>query len=208
MVDLDKNLEPVGLPGGIAVSGAMMKLGTMVLLLALVAAPACGGGGGSSTDPGGSPSPLSATFVADQPTPTANTAAMAEGPKSNDVVTVNVTLTGTNGVYATAFEVAFDDTHTVYVGFTPGTAFEQGGVSPNYTVDGTTNPGRVVVGVARTGAAATNVSGTQTVVGLQFRVKQAGVYPVTIQNSVVYDSHNPPQPISGISWFAGAVSGS
>jgi hypothetical protein len=59
----------------------------------------------------------------------------------------------------------------------------------------------------RTVASGTNVSGTKTVVGLQFRVKDAGVYPVTILNAVVYDNQNPPQPIPGIAWFAGAVSG-
>lgn len=184
-----------------------MKLGTVVVLLALVTAPACGGGGGSSAAPGGSPSPLAAAFVADQPAPGPNTAAMAQGGQSNDVVTVNVTLTNTSGVYATAFEVAFDNAHTVYLGFTHGIVFEQGGVGPNYTVDGTSNPGRIVVGISRTVASATNVSGTKTVVGLQFRVKQAGVYPVTILNAVVYDSQIPPQPIPGIAWFAGAVSG-
>ncbi len=132
---------------------------------------------------------------------------MEQGAKSNDVVTVNVTLTSTNGVYATAFEVVFDSTHNVYLGFAPGSVFEQGGVSPNYTVDGTSNPGRIVVGVSRTGSTTTDVSGTKTVVGLQFRVKQAGVYPVTIENAVVYDGQSSPQPIPGIAWFAGAITG-
>jgi hypothetical protein len=45
------------------------------------------------------------------------------------------------------------------------------------------------------------------VVGLQFRVKQAGVYPVTIERAVVYDGQPLPQPISGMTWFAGAVTG-
>jgi hypothetical protein len=170
----------------------------------LVVAPACGGGG-SGADSGGSPTPLAASFVPDQPSPTANNAAMAEGAKSNDVVTINVTLTDSSGVYATAFEVVYDDIHTVYLGFTPGSVFEQGGNSPNYTVNGSS--GRIVVGVSRTGASATNVSGTRTVVGLQFRVKQAGVYPLTVENAVVYDNQATPQPIPGIAWFAGAVTG-
>jgi len=182
-----------------------MKLGTTVfLLLALVTAPACGGGGGSS-DPGGSPTPVSASFVPEQPTPGPGTVAMAQGTVNNDVVTVNVTLTDTNGVYGAAFDVVFDDFHTVFLGFTPGTAFEQGGNSTNYTVNGANNPGRIVIAVSRTGATTTNVSGTKTVLGLQFRVKQAGVYPVQIQNSVVYDGQPTPQPIPGIAWFAGAV---
>jgi hypothetical protein len=183
-----------------------MKLGTALLMLAIVTAPACGGGGGGS-DPGGSPSPLAASFVPDQPSPGANTVAFAEGSKSNDVVTVNVTMTSTNGVFGAAFEVVYDDAHTTFLGYTPGSVVEQGGNSPTYNVDGAANPGRIVVGVSRTGSAATNVSGTKTVIGLQFRVKQAGVYPMVIQNAAVYDSQNPPQQIGGISWFAGAVSG-
>ncbi len=207
LVDFFEILEPFGLSVGPAVNGGMMKLGTLILLLALVTAPACGGGSGAS--PGGSPTPLAASFVPDQPTPVANNVAMAQGAKSNDVVTINVTLTDANGVYATAFEVVFDDTHTVYLGSTHGSVFEQGGNAPNYTVNasGATNPGRLIVGISRTGPTATNVAGTKTVVGLQFRVKQAGVYPLSIQNAVVYDSQPTPQPIPGIAWFAGAVTG-
>jgi len=189
-------------------SGGTMKLGTFILLLAVVATPGCGGGGGSS-DAAGSPSPLSASFVPEQSAPGSNTVAMAEGTKSNDVVTVNVALTNTNGVYAAAFEVLYDDAHTAYLGFTPGSALEQGGNNTNYTVDAVvgSSPGRIVVGVSRTGTTTTNTSGTKTVVGLQFRVKQAGIYPVLIQNASLYDGQSTPQPLPGISWFAGAVSG-
>jgi Cohesin domain len=202
-----KILEPYGLSVGPAVNGGTMKLGTLVLLLALITAPACGGGSGA--DPAGSPTPLAASFVPELSTPAANNVAMAQGARSNDVVTINVTLTDANGVYATAFEVVFDDTHTVYLGFTPGSVFEQGGNTPNYTVNasGATNPGRLIVGISRTGSTATNVSGTKTVVSLQFRVRQAGVYPLTIQNAIVYDNQPTPQPIPGIAWFAGAVTG-
>ena len=201
-----EELDHRGLSGRPAVIGGEMKIGTLLLACALIAAPACGGGG-SGADPGGSPPPLAASFVPDQPAPAAKTVAMAEGSKSNDVVTVNITLTSTNGVYATAFDVVFDGAHTAYLGFVQGAVFEQGGNSPNYTVSAASTPGRVVVGVSRTGATATNVSGTKTILGLQFRVKQAGVYPVAIENAVVYDSQAQPQPISGLSWFAGAVTG-
>jgi len=185
-----------------------MRIGTVVLLLALVTAPACGGGGSSNdTGPGGSPGPISASFIADQPSPGANTVAMLQGSKSNDVVTVFVTLTDTSGVFATAFELVFDDTQAAYLGFSKGAAFEQGGNLPNYTVDGTTNPGRIVVAVARTNGTATNIVGSKAVITLQFRVKHAGTFPVTFQNSVVYDAQSTPQPIPGVSWFAGALQG-
>jgi hypothetical protein len=185
-----------------------MKLGRLALLLVVAAVSACGGGS-SSSDPGGSPTTLAAGFTPDQPSPGANTAAMAKGPTNNDVVTVNITLTGTNGVYGTAFDVSYDSTHTVFLGFTPGTVFEQGGNTPNYTVtpNPSGNPPKITVGVARTNGTATNVSGTSTVLGLQFRVKQAGVYPLFVENAVVYDGQPTPQPIPGITWYAGAVTG-
>lgn len=182
-----------------------MRLATVALLLTLVAAPACGGGGGSDASSGGSPSPFVASFVPDEPAPLANTVAMAEGAKSNDVVTVDVTLTDTNGVFGTAFEVGFDDTHTVYLGFTHGSVFEQGGVTPIYNVS--TNPGRIFVGVARNNGTTTDVSGTKVILGLQFRVKQGGVFPVTIENQELDDNQHPPQPLPGILWKAGAVKG-
>lgn len=183
-----------------------MRIGTVVLLLALVTAPACGGGGGS-TDPGGSGGPLSASFIPDVTAPGANTVSMVQGSKSNDIVTVFVLLTETPGVFATAFEVVFDDTKAAYLGFGRGVALEQGGNAPNYTVDGTTNPGRVVIAVARTNGTGTSIVGSKVVISLQFRVKQAGTFPLTYQNGVVYDAQSTPQPIPGMSWFAGALQG-
>lgn len=207
LVVFDEVLELGRLSGGPTVDGGEMKLATVVLLSVMVAAPACGGGGGSATDPGGSPTPLSASFVPDAHSSGPKTAAMAEGSTSNDVVIVNVTLTDTNAVFGTAFEVVFDPAQMVYLGYVSGTVFERGGDVPNYTVDGTTNPGRIVAGVARTSSSATDVFGTKTMIGLKFRVKQAGVFPLVIEHAVVEDGQAPPQEIPGISWFAGAVGG-
>lgn len=189
-----------------------MKLGMIVLISALVVAPACGGGGSSSASAGGSPSPVAASFTPDQPSPGAKNAAMAQGSTSNDVVTVNVTLTSTTGVYGAAFDVTYDSFHMVFLGYTPGTLFEQGGNTTAYqvTASPSSNPPHITVGVSRTGATTANASGTQTVIGLQFRVKQPGVYPLTVpsaMNPVVYDGQSTPQPIQGITWFAGAVTG-
>jgi hypothetical protein len=184
-----------------------MKLGTVLLLLALATAPACGGGGGSDSGTGSSGGPLLASFIPDQATPGANTVAMAQGPKNNDVVTVYVTLTDTNGAFGAAFEVVFDSARATYLGYGKGAVFEQGGDVPNYTVDGTTNPGRVVIAVARSSGTATNIAGSKAILSLQLRVKEAGTYPVTIENGIVYNAQSPPQPIAGILWFAGALQG-
>jgi hypothetical protein len=184
-----------------------MKLGTLVLMMALVVAPACGGGGESDSGVGGSPTPLSASFIPDLATPGSNTVAMLQASKSNDIVNVYVTLTGTSNVYGAAFEVVFNDADATYLGFTKGAAFETGGNVPNYTVDGTSNPGRIVVGVARTNGTATNITSSKAILTLQFRVKQAGTSQVTLQNGVIFDAQTQPQPIANILWYAGALSG-
>jgi hypothetical protein len=188
-------------------NGGAMKLGTLVLLFAMAAAPACGGGGGSNSGIGPSPSPLAAGFVADQTAPGAKTVSMLQASNSNDVVNVYVSLTDTSGAYGTAFEVAFDTAGAAYLGYTHGAAFEAGGGNPAYTVDGSSNPGRIVVGVARTNGTTTNIVGSKAVLVLQFRVKQAGAFPVTLQNGIVYDGQVPPKPIASIQWFAGALTG-
>src|SRR5262245_20752992 len=185
-----------------------MKLGPLVLMMALVAAPACGGGGGGSdSGVGGSPTPLSASFVPELTSPGSNTVAMLQASKTNDVVNVYVTLTGTSNVYGAAFEVVFNDTDATYLGFTKGVAFEAGGNAPNYTVDGTSNPGRIVFCVARTNGTATNITASKAILTLQFRVKQSGTSPVALQNGVIFDAQTQPQPIANILWYAGPLSG-
>lgn len=189
-----------------------MRWGSVLVLAVLAAAPACGGGGGGDSvggGPGGSPGPLAASFVADQSAPTAGDVVMTQGSHSNDVVTVNVTLTDTNGVFGVAFDATYDAGNAVYLGYSAGTALEQGGNTPIYTVNGVVNgsAGRVVVAVARTGGTTTDVSGTKTIIGLQFRVKNSGTFPMGLENGVVYDNQAAPQPLSGISWYAGALKG-
>jgi hypothetical protein len=180
-------------------------MSSILAILALLIAPACGGGGGSDSGTGGSPGPLSASFVPDQPAPGANAVALLEGPKANDIVNVYVTLTDTNGTLGTALEAVYDDARATYLGYARGAAYEQGGNAPNYTV--TSHPGRVLAAVVRSNGTTTNVIGTKAVLTLQFRVKQVGTSAMTIENGAVYDGQNVPQPIAGISWYGGALRG-
>jgi|RhiMethySRZTD1v2_1073278.scaffolds.fasta_scaffold152491_3 hypothetical protein len=188
-------------------AGARMKMTTSIVLAALVLAPACGGGGGEEGATGGSPTTLAAAFLADQFTPGANTVSMSQGNRAGDAVTVKVNLTDTSSVFGVAFDVAFDDTKVAYTGFAKGTALENNGNTPNYTVDGSAQPGRIVVGVSRAGSTTTAVSGTKTVISLMFRVKVTGDFPISFENAVVEDGQAVPQPLPGISWFAGALQG-
>ena len=202
-----EDLDHVGLPDQLAVSaGDGMRVSILLPIAALAGAVACGGGGGGGGGSVVTPT-LSAGFVADQPSPGPNTVAMAQGTKANDVITVNVDITDTSNVFGAAFEVVYDSVHATYLGYSAGSALEAGGNTPVYTVSNAST-GRVVVGAARTGGTTTNVSGTVPLIRLQFQVKASGSFPVTVQNSSLYDNQQPtPQSLAGISWFAGALTG-
>ncbi len=177
------------------------------MLLVLLATSCGGGGGGESTPPpGGGPA---ASFAPDQPSPGANDVAMARGSASADVVTVDVNVTDTGDVYGAAFDLFFDSAGVQYVNWSAGNLLEQGGNSPVYNVRlDSSDAGHLLVGASRTGSVPpVDVSGTKTLVRLTFRVKQTGSFPLSFANEALFDGQNPPREISGISWFAGSVTG-
>ena len=180
---------------------------TRALVLGLLAvATACGGGGGDASG-GVTTPPLSASFVADDATPGSNTVAMAEGSKSGDSVTVAVNASQVTGIYATAFEVTYDENKLTYLGHSAGTVFEQGGHTPTYQV-GSPSAGRLVIGVSRNGNVSTvNCSSPAAMIRLSFRVKDAGTFRLTYENATLYDGQAPPMPKAGIAWEAGVIAG-
>lgn len=175
-------------------------------MLLVLLATSCGGGGGDSTTP---PSGLVASFEPAQPSPGANTVAMARGSATADVVTVDVNVTDTNDVYGAAFDLFFDSAGVQYVNWSAGNLLEQGGNSPVYNVElDSSDSGHLLVGASRTGSVPpVDVSGTKTLVRLTFRVKQANSFPLSFGAEALFDGQNPPREISGISWFAGSVTG-
>jgi hypothetical protein len=178
-------------------------LGT--LLVVLVVATSCGGGGSDGDTVGGGQSTIAGSFVADEPSPGSDSVAIALSTTSGNLVTVRVNVVGVNGVYGGAFDVTYDSSKLEYVGYSPGTLLEQGGNSPNYSA-AAAQAGRLVVGASRTGSTAVNANG-QAIVNLTFRVQVAGTHPVVLENMQLYGNQIPPQPISGISWFAGSFTG-
>ncbi|HEX6851258.1 MAG TPA: cohesin domain-containing protein [Candidatus Polarisedimenticolaceae bacterium] len=172
----------------------------------------CGGGGGGSdagTGPNPSPDPIIAAFAADTTAPGGNTVSMLEGSKSGDTVTVRVAVTNTTALYATAFDLTYDDTQVTYVSHSAGQLFEQGGHAPTYQVN-VPDPGRVVVAVSRNGNVGTvNASGTVDAVRLTFRVRAKGASRAEFGLApVLYDGQPTPQPKPGINWTAGTFQGS
>ena len=186
----------------------MKRILTGLLAVFVCLSAACGGGsgggGGAGPGPGGG---LAAGFVADEPSPGSDTVNSGQGNASNDLVTVLVNVTDTNGIYAAAFDLLYDSAQVTYVGWTPGTLLEQGGNAVIYDV-GTPQSGQLVVSASRQGnVPGANVSGTRAVVGLTFRVEQVGNSPISFQSNTLLDGQQQPQPIPGIAWFGGTLTG-
>ncbi len=178
------------------------------LAMALLMIPmtvACGGGGGSAavTDGGSS---IGAGFVPLVPTPGANTTAMGAGTARGAAVGIQVTVTDTDTVYGASFRVDYDPARVQFVGWNPGTLLEHGGHAPTYQVDGTSTPGAIFVGASRTGnVPAVNVTSTEALVVLNFRVLEAGDSPLAFSDEQLYNGQVPPQSLSGIHWFGGTL---
>ncbi len=185
----------------------MKRIPTFVLVVLASVAVACGGGGGGSTGGvvGPSGGPLSATFIPDQPSPGNQTVAMAAGSASGDAFTVLVNVTGVSDVYGAAFDVDFNPSYVDYVGYSAGSLLEQGGVVVNYTV-ASPQAGSVVVGASRTGnVPGVDVTTSQTLVRLTFRVKTQGSFPLTFGNAALLDSGV--HPVAGLIWYGGSLKG-
>jgi len=185
-----------------------MKKHAVLLVLTILAlgAVACGSGGGSGGGPG-TPSGLSAGFTPDQPNPGSDTVSSAEGSSSGELVTVEITLTDTNDVYGASFDLTYDADAADFVGWDNGNMFEQGSHSPIYTVNEVAN-GQIVIVVTRQGSpptAAVDASGTRTIIELTFRLEEAGSTNVQFQSNAILDDQPLPQPLTGMSWFAGSL---
>jgi hypothetical protein len=151
-------------------------------------------------------SAIGAGFAPEANKPGDGSVAMVESSRSEDLVTILVVGSAPTAIFGAAFDVTYDSSGADYVGWAPGTLLEQGGSSPNYTVAPSRN-GTVVVGASRTGALGAPALG-QAIVSLTFRVRRAGAFALAFRNAALYDSRTPPQPIGGITWRAGALTGS
>jgi hypothetical protein len=177
------------------------------LVACLVLITACGGGGTSAVpEPPGPSSNIVASFTPDQAAPGPSTVSMKQGTKNGDVVTIEVQVTDTGDVYGVAFDLVYDASNTSYANWSSGSLLEAGGHNPTYQV-GTAQPGRLVVVATRSGSVSgADANGSKTIMKLTFRVGEAGAFPVTIENGGLYNDQSP-QPVPGINWFAGTLTG-
>jgi hypothetical protein len=161
------------------------------------------GGNRPNSNPCTPGSPLEARFTPDVVSPPPGSVSMSEGDLCASTITVWVNITGTNDVYAAAFDVQYDPTRIAYVGFVRGTALEQGGFGVSYAVS-PSPPGRLVVGVSRMGPVpGASVFGTQPLIGLTLRVLSPSMSPLVFSNHSLLNSAL--QTIPGISWSGGIL---
>jgi hypothetical protein len=184
----------------------------LALLIAL-SALSCGGGGSESTstvpalpdpdpvnDSGGSTS-LAASFVPAAADPAPGSIVLGQEEASGNVVSVFVRVVGGEDVYGAGFDLLYDGDVVEYVGWAPGSLLEVGGNTPIYSVS--PQPGKLVVGVSRTGPVA-GITGTRKLIVLTFRVTEAGTSPASFDGGFLLDSQLPtPQPIPGLTWHGG-----
>ena len=187
----------------------MRRLLSILALVLVATLTACGGGSGGGGGPVSGPGPgsgtLNAQFTPDQPNPGADTLSLDEGSTAAELVTLEVQITETDGVYGAAFDLTYNAGVATFVNWAPGSVLEQGGQGPAYQVSAT-NPGRLVVGASRQGdVSGVDVNGTVTLIHLVFRMNQAGSSTAQLENASLLDDSLPPQAVPGLSIFGGTM---
>jgi hypothetical protein len=184
---------------------------TCSLLMMMLCVTACGGSGGDGAAAGGTvpiPSGLAATFTPAQSSPGPDTVALAGGTTSGDEITVMVNVTNTDTIYGAAFELLYDPSLVTFRRHRAGSLLEQGGHTPFYQAS-TPVAGRLVVAATRQGnVPAVNVTGTDPLIELTFRMNTAGVSDLSfIPSAALFDDNIQPQPLPSLSWYGGSLAG-
>jgi hypothetical protein len=178
-----------------------------IALMALLIS--CSGGGPSGhtiiPEPPGGSSNLVGSFGPAQPNPGDGTISMSQGSAtSGDIVMVQVNLTGVDNLFGVIFDIVYDPALADFLTHYPGTVMETGGLIGHYLVlEGP--PGVIVSGVARPEGAAggVDVTTTQTLVTLAFRVTGAGSSAISFQRYSCEDEAQ--QIIPELSWAGGTL---
>jgi hypothetical protein len=177
-----------------------MKRG-LLAVPAMLLVLACGGGGGGGG--GGVPPPPPAPTITYAPATGSESAnlALVEAAGSTptrlrlDLVARNVT-----GLYGVAFDLVYPGAALEFVQVTNG-GFLGGAGSTSLQVNSDTT-GRLIVGLSRLGAVG-GVSGSGTLLTLEFDSGAAGVGTLAFENNSAFDSAA--RRISGVTWAGGSV---
>ena len=176
----------------------------IAIVLALTGSTSCGGGGDSGASTNGGNTIYAGSFTPANPTPGANSVALA-GSSNQNIVTLAVNVAGTNDVSGAAFDLTFDPAKAEFAGWSPGLLLEQGGHQVTYQMN-SQQAGRVIVGVSRTTAGTGADAGIATpVVLLRMRVIGSGSSQIGFTNADLLNSATPPGAKSGISFSGGTL---
>lgn len=180
---------------------------TLALVLALtVASAGCGGGGGDGTGGVTGGPRFAASFTSDNPSPTPGQVSVIQSAQSNDLLTLEVHVTGIDDVFGASFEVGYDPNVVSFVRFAAGTVLESGGNQPNYTVS-SPRQGTVIVGASRIGNVnGVDIGSSQALIRLTFRGDAAGQSTLQLRNGELLDGQLSPQPIVPVDWSGGSIS--
>ncbi len=185
---------------------------TCSLLMLILCVTACGSSGGDGGVAGGGPAPipsgLAATFTPAQSNPGPDTISLATGATSGDEITLLVNVTNTDTVYGAAFDLLYDASRVTFRRYRAGTLLEQDGHTPFYQAS-TPVAGRLVVAATRQGnVPAVDVTGTDPLIELTFRVSTAGISDLSfILSASLFDDNVPPEPLPSLSWYGGSLAG-
>jgi len=156
-------------------------------------------------------------FEAGNPAPGPLTVSMQPGPVTGSRITIRIMATDTNDFFGAAFRVNFDPSILTFDSAdTTGSFLRDAAVATQFSVNGTSVPGSVLVGATRVDAGANDgvdVVGTRELLTLTFQVR--GV-PAAAGSAVTFgdpkevrDSVQPPPEgnLIVVTWIGGTVKG-
>jgi hypothetical protein len=176
----------------------------------IILATACSGGDPSGNtivpeEPGGSAT-LAGSFDPAQPSPGDATISMSQGSgSSGDIVLIQINVTGIDNLFGVNFDFVYDPAMADYIGeYHNDSILATGGRSVSCVVT-EQQPGVVVGGIAINGgeAGGVDVTTTQELITLAFRVTAAGSSPASFQNESCDDADL--QAIPGLTWTGGTL---
>jgi hypothetical protein len=179
-----------------------------IALMALLIS--CSGGGPSGNtiipEPPGGSSNLVGSFAPAQPNPADGTISMSQGSNtSGDVVMVQINVTGIDNLFGVNIDVVYNSALADYLGEYDGNSILASGGRSVSCVFSEQQPGTIVGGIARNGADAggVDVTTTQELITLAFRVTGAGSSTISVQNESCADADL--QAIPGLTWSGGTL---
>ncbi len=190
----------VGTPGS---SGTAHILPLLVVVAATLLLAACGGNSPTSPSPPQpppQPPPPRVTFVADAANPGLDAISLRLGASAADSFTLTMRAEEVTDLYGFGVDVVFDPALVAFASFTAGTFLDETGIAvTTQVVEGP--PGTLVIGQSRVGDVF-GVSGSGTVVSLEFTTVAAGTSAIEVQNAAAFDSTG---AATDISFFGGSV---